>query len=126
QTSEIEFITEIAEIDNLFPKELEIHIFRIIQESINNIVKHSQATNALIQVKKLSNQLIIIIYDNGKGFEFSHSNLENLPTEGLGLRGIFERVKILQGKLTINTGRKSGVEIKIELPIQEKYHGKDH
>lgn len=118
QSSEIKFESEITDLDNLFPKEYEIHIFRILQECLNNIIKHSEATKAFIQVKKSINQLSILIHDNGKGFELFDNNVENLQIAGLGLRGISERVKILNGILVINTGIKSGVEIRIELPLK--------
>lgn len=102
---------EIDEIDSVVKKEDEINIIRILQESISNIEKHSAATTVEISIKKESNAIRMAIRDNGKGF-----SPETKPY-GLGLAGISERVRILQGSLTISSTEHEGTLFTIIIPI---------
>lgn len=108
----IEIESEIDPIDDLFDKNEEIHIYRIIQESINNIIKHSEAENAFVELEKLENKILIIVKDNGKGFD-----VDTIKTRvgGLGLVGLKERVDLLNGELLIDSviGKGTTVEVKI-------------
>ena len=118
QSSNIEFITELAKINNLFPKEMEIHIFRIVQEALNNIVKHAAATEVIIHIKKTKKYLNIIIRDNGIGFDFKKHISDSKNVRGFGLTGIVERVKILKGYLVIDSEPRKGTALKIALPLK--------
>ena len=91
-------------------KDTETAIYRIVQEAINNIVKHSKAAEALVQINNHDNNLHITIEDNGIGF-----NINN-KFEGLGLKNIRSRVELLKGELSIdstNTG--TSIQINIDL-----------
>jgi len=117
KSSEIRFETNIDAIDNLFSKEAEINLYRIIQESVNNVVKHSEAKNTLLNVNLIKDELQIIVSDDGKGYKvngFDNSNTDN----GLGIRGIVERVNLLKGNLKINSELGEGTSIRIILPIK--------
>ena len=105
--SEIDFSAEIDDIDNYFPKDAEINFYRIVQESINNILKHSQATKAKIEIKNKETKLDIIIEDNGRGFS-SEAN-----SGGFGLIGIKERVDLLNGNMEIISAMNQGTTIKV-------------
>ncbi len=110
--SGIEINCDIERIDDLFSKENEINFYRIIQESLNNIVKHSNAAKANVEVFREFGKINLIIKDNGKGFD-----AENLhENRGLGLNGIAERVKILGGNYSIDSeiGKGTTVSVKIE------------
>ena len=110
--SGIEINCDIERIDDLFSKENEINFYRIIQESLNNIVKHSNAAKANVEVFCEFGKINLIIKDNGKGFD-----AENLhENRGLGLNGIAERVKILGGNYSIDSeiGKGTTVSVKIE------------
>lgn len=115
ESCEIEFQTEIDNVDGVLPKEDEINLYRIVQESVNNIVKHSQAEVAKVSLKKRANILILKITDNGNGFQQSESDYQKL---GMGLNGITERTKMLGGNLNIKSIPKKGTEIVLELPIR--------
>ncbi|HEY6330796.1 MAG TPA: two-component regulator propeller domain-containing protein, partial [Blastocatellia bacterium] len=65
----IAITADIDEIDDLFPGQSEINLYRVVQESINNIVKHSGASRASVEIKRAGRELSITIQDNGKGFE---------------------------------------------------------
>jgi signal transduction histidine kinase/streptogramin lyase len=111
----IEIKSEIDLIDNLFPKEVEINVYRIVQESLNNIIKHSDASEVEIIVKKTDNEVIITIKDDGRGFDMTNFKAKGT---GLGLVGLRERTKMLGGKISINSSVGNGTEIRVNLPLK--------
>lgn len=86
-------------------------IFRVIQEILNNITKHSNASEIQIEMNQSGNSSEIRIADNGKGFDPS-----KLKSEGIGLKNITDRINIVGGKLIITSGIGQGTEVKILLP----------
>lgn len=105
---------EIDPIDKLLDEKAEINLFRTIQETLNNIVKHSAATAAKITIEKADKKLIINIQDNGKGFDHE---LAIVTSKSLGLRTMFERIAALGGKLKIEKGQPKGTRIRIQIPV---------
>lgn len=93
-------------------KETELHIYRITLELINNIIKHAQASTAIIQLIQQDQHLSIIVEDNGSGF-----NDENQDNEGVGLISVRTRVEALNGKIFIDSKKGHGTTISIEIPI---------
>ncbi len=91
----------------------EIVVYRIVQELLNNVVKHANATVVLVQIMRHGNNLNITIEDNGKGFETSRSN------KGDGLNNVRSRVDYLKGQLDIQSVLGNGTSIHIDLTIQE-------
>ncbi len=112
----IQFTFEEDIIDKLFSEENEIHLYRIIQEAINNIIKHSSATEATIKISRTDENVFINISDNGKGFVKRNA----LSKNSMGLSGIYERVRLLGGSLEIDSEGSSGTVLRIILPIQKK------
>jgi len=110
--SEIDFTEEIDNLDDYFPKDAEINFYRIVQESVNNIIKHSQATKAKIEIERNEGKLRVIIADNGRGFG-SESDSSNHKSDGFGLIGITERVELLGGKVEIKSVEGHGTQINI-------------
>ncbi len=100
---------EIENIDNFFPKEKEIYLYRVVQECFNNIIKHSGATAAKISAKKEGNKVTITIQDNGKGFNFEKGKNKN----SFGLKSLQERVAFLRGKIKFDTEENKGTKITI-------------
>ncbi|MBN2092889.1 hypothetical protein JW964_24925, partial [candidate division KSB1 bacterium] len=115
-TLQIEY--QIDKIDNLLPKELEIHIFRIIQEASNNIIKHAKANQVRIQIKYIAQKLQLVVQDDGCGFDSKNYFLTQSRQTGLGLSGIAERVKILTGEFQIFSAPGKGTELKITIPLR--------
>jgi signal transduction histidine kinase len=95
--------------------EQEVNIFRIIQEGVTNIIKHSKADSAQIKLISDKNQIQIIIKDNGVGFNFSQSYNEH---KSLGLKTIKERVKFLNGSLKINSKINEGTTLTILFSLE--------
>lgn len=91
----------------------ELMLFRIVQEVLNNIVKHAAASEIDINLHYIDALLIIEIKDNGKGF----LSLQDWP--GNGLKNIKKRTSILKGKLIINSAQDTGTQIKVEIPLYE-------
>lgn len=118
-----EFITEINnripikmefEHDQVtIPSETEIHLYRMIQEIVNNAIKHSGADKITIGINTSKDKLIIKIQDNGKGF-----NNEKVKREstGLGLKNILSRVDILKGEMYLVSEPTRGTSFTIEIP----------
>ena len=94
-------------------KNLELTLYRIAQEALNNVVKYAHASEVLIQLIHHSNSIVLIIEDNGKGFDTMNETKWN----GIGLVNIQERVNAFQGSVSINSSRDLGTEIMVEIPL---------
>ena len=107
----IEINSEIDSIDKIFNENEEISIYRIVQESLNNVIKHSNATIAVVKIKRTENNVLIMIEDNGKGFA-----VENVRSNhGLGLVGLKERSQSLNGEFIIDSKIGAGTKIRVEI-----------
>ena len=113
----IEFASHVDEIDGVFDKESEIHIYRIVQEALSNVVKHSGATEAAVVVKKETTALSLSIRDNGRGFAAAGPAGQNGDEPGFGLNGIHERTRILHAIFEIDTAPAQGVNLKLQVPL---------
>lgn len=92
------------------PKYSKIQLYRIIQEVMNNAIKHSQCSRISLQVLAYPNNLLIIIEDNGKGF-----NPETIKP-GMGLKNIQSRILLINGKIDIDSQVNHGTTITLEVP----------
>jgi signal transduction histidine kinase len=121
ESSHITFDVRIDTVDGLLKgeKEIEVNFYRIIQESVNNILKHSQATSASIHVTTSERSIHLLMTDNGKGFDVSSVHA-NGSKAGLGLSGIAERVRILGGVYSIESRLGKGTRISITIPFGDK------
>lgn len=100
--------------DIRFRDSAEITIFRIIQELINNTIKHAEATEAIVQLVNDNDRLSITVEDNGKGYEISTSTNESK----IGLVAIRNRVYLLNGKIHSESQIGVGTTVLIDFPIQ--------
>lgn len=89
-----------------------IQLYRILQEVINNAIKHSEATKIDIQVFGYKKEMSVSIEDNGKGFDIAK------PTSGLGLNQLKIRAEILKGKIEINSHPSTGSLILVQVPLE--------
>jgi signal transduction histidine kinase len=115
-TSKTDFKFNIEQIDNKLSKENEINLFRIIQEAVNNILKHSEASNALLEIKNNNDKILVTIADDGKGIENSKKEKSK---EGFGLRNMMSRVQMLNGEIEIKSNDPKGTKIKISIPMEK-------
>jgi two-component system, NarL family, sensor kinase len=91
----------------------ELVLFRIVQEVLNNIIKHAQATSIAIHLHYNTVLLTLAITDNGRGFNVTGTQ------PGTGLQNIKKRAALLKGSATITSTANTGTQIKIEIPINE-------
>jgi signal transduction histidine kinase len=90
-----------------------ITIYRIVQELINNTMKHAAAKTALVQVTKTNNQLWVTVEDDGKGFDTALLN----NARGIGWSNIQNRVEFLKGNLDVQSQKEKGTSVHIEINI---------
>lgn len=96
--------------DNLESNE-EVILYRVIQEAINNVFKHSGATKLLLNLQKTKEIISVSIKDNGKGFDTKQS------FEGIGLRNIHTRIEYLKGSIEFLSSPNKGTVINISIPL---------
>ncbi|MCZ8216726.1 MAG: ATP-binding protein, partial [Cyclobacteriaceae bacterium] len=87
------------------------HLFRIVQEGLNNIVKHAQASEVDLQFFVHENELVLTIEDNGRGFDTSKN------ASGIGLQNMKVRTESLNGHLDISSQPGNGTHIMIRIPM---------
>lgn len=103
----------IDRVDDRFTEKAALNIFRIVQENLNNVMKHSEAKALEFSVKARKNHCRIILQDNGKGFDVS----ENFNTvSSLGLKTMKERTSILKGQIIIDSEKGRGTRVDIKIP----------
>ncbi|MBP6659254.1 MAG: sensor histidine kinase [Chitinophagales bacterium] len=90
-----------------------ITVYRVIQELINNTMKHANATESIVQLVNENNILHITVEDNGKGFDVK--NINNF--KGAGWTNIQNRITYLKGKINVDSSEQNGTSITIEIPI---------
>jgi signal transduction histidine kinase len=117
ENSSILFASHVDDIDGVFDKESEIHIYRVVQEAVNNVVKHSAATEAAVVIKRQVALVSLSIRDNGRGFDSGLIHYSQPHDLGYGLTGIAERIRILKGNVTINSRPGQGTSLNLEIPI---------
>jgi len=104
----------------IFDSNTEIHLYRLVQEGLNNIRKHAHATRATIKIMGASPNIILRIEDDGKGFDVKARELALDKEKRLGIRSMKERVNLLHGQMTIQSRPMQGTKIFIKYPIHIK------
>jgi signal transduction histidine kinase len=122
ESTPIRFETRIALLDDTFPGESEVVFYRIVQECINNIIKHSEASEAIIEILRKEKEIIIKISDNGRGFapDQNDSGVSMKTKGGFGLIGMVERVRMLGGTHTIESGAGRGTNVTVKITLPDK------
>ena len=119
QSSGIAIATELDALDGALASETQMSLYRVTQEALNNVVKHSRATETRIALKRESTGVRLTVADNGQGFDPQTSKAsETLDASrpGLGLKGMAERVRLLGGVLTIRSAPEQGTTVEALLP----------
>ena len=111
----------VEDIDDLFAPEMQINLYRIVQESLNNIIKHSNAAQASIEITRQPKTIQVTIRDNGRGFDLPNVyRAESTDGNGFGLLGIYERARILGTTPIIVTGAGDGTAIRLTIICKAK------
>jgi signal transduction histidine kinase len=113
-TIAIETYFEVPE--NRVPDPLKILIYRILQEALNNVAKHSQADRVEVSLGLLGNAIELVVKDNGQGFDLAEMQSVELRRRGIGLESIRERTVIFGGSLEIESAAGQGTTIRVTWP----------
>jgi signal transduction histidine kinase len=117
----VEIKAEIAPMDDLLPLHASILLYRILQEGLNNIVKHSGASAAGIAIKHDDGVIHFELKDNGKGFDYDEQSQAKISISGgLGLAIMMERVRTLGGSLAVESRKGAGTRLYFHLPVPGK------
>ena len=108
--SEIEVSVESESVPEDLPDEYKICLYRIVQEALNNAVRHSGARNAKVAVERLAESIVVRVTDDGHGFD-------PVRLRGMGILGMEERVKRLGGTLRVASEPGRGTTVTAELPV---------
>lgn len=103
-------------IDGRFDRSLEVNLYRIVQEALNNVAKHSGATAADVQLLGMEGRTRLVIEDDGRGFNTSGSAKEVRPGGGIGIVSMRERAVSFGGTLMIESSPGKGTTIIVEIP----------
>jgi two-component system sensor histidine kinase DegS len=96
---------------------IEINIYRLTQEAINNAIKYANSTHIIVQLSHSNNLLSIIIDDNGKGFDISAAEKKRNSESGMGLLFMKERIQYINGRVFINSIIDEGTRVTFNIPI---------
>jgi len=118
--ADLRFVAQLESLDGLLAPEAEIHLYRVVQECLNNIVKHAQASFVEVRAWSVDGYLQCTVRDNGEGFDPATRHPGSGTRHGLGLAGMTERVRLLGGQITIHSQPGSGTLVEANLPLQSK------
>jgi len=99
------------------PSEVEVTVFRIVQEALTNVARHAKATSASVVLRYRDSSLVAIIEDDGQGFDVN-TTVTSADENRLGLFGMYERASLIGGKLTVESQAGSGTAVFLEVPLK--------
>src|SRR5919199_57155 len=110
------------------PAEVEITLYRVAQEALNNVQKHAQPTAACVKLTQWGGKVRLEVRDEGRGFDPSAASAEEGPVERMGLSSMRERVALLRGELEIRSKPGAGTSLVAEVPLPTTFEGRgtDH
>jgi PAS domain S-box-containing protein len=112
-------ITVEGDTSGRLPPQVEVALYRIVQEALNNITKHARATHVSVRLQKEQNKIHLTVTDDGAGFDVQ-AVMGQKGRSGLGLIGIRERLIPLRGECIINSSPGKGTEISVQVPSEGK------
>ena len=115
QSSEVRFERRVENVDGVFKGDAATNIYRIMQEALNNVTRHSKAHQAAITVERDVHSVRLRVADDGIGFDTRQARTRR----GLGLTSMTERVRMLGGNFNIESAPGHGTQLAIEVPIVE-------
>lgn len=115
--SDISTSVKVMGAERRLPEEVELVLFRITQEALRNVWRHSQATTAEITLQFDESRTCVTIADNGRGFKLSNSMSELARDGKLGLAGMQERAQLINGTLRVESEPGKGTRIIVDVPV---------
>lgn len=111
---------DMADIDHLFSRDAQIGLYRIFQESLTNIAKHSEARHVSVVIKKENGCIVFNVQDDGKGFDVKKVMARKYHEKGIGLTAMTERMRSMGGTFEVTSQLTGGTTIHFTIPIEEK------
>jgi two-component system, NarL family, sensor kinase len=115
KSKQISVDVQVYGIKERLEEKVEISLYRVIQELMNNIIKHAQATEVMIQLARQGDELNLLVEDNGQGFDLVQAKAKG----GLGMRSLESRVSYVNGTLDVDTAPGRGCSIVIRIPATQ-------
>ncbi|MGB5981188.1 MAG: ATP-binding protein [Nonlabens sp.] len=119
RSSKIFYSHDIEDVSGFIKKEHELFLFRIIQECVTNVEKHSQATACVLLITQYGNTVQLILRDNGKGF--NQTRAKNVES-GLGIRSIRERAQYINAIFDIESSLEKGTQITLQIEVNAHFN----
>ncbi len=114
----VEITHDLADIDHLFSEEDQINIYRLFQEALNNVAKHSEARRAHVELRLDNGRVNALIEDKGNGFDVNQILDSAASLRGIGLATMKERARMLNGVLEIKSELGKGTVINLKIPVK--------
>jgi signal transduction histidine kinase len=121
-STSIQISSSVDSIDGLLSSDAETGIYRILQEGLNNVLKHASASETRVSIRRKGDELEVNLADNGKGFDQRAQG--NGRGKGFGLAGITERARMLRATCTIDSSLGRGTTLSIRIPLARDLDGK--
>jgi len=122
ERSGLEISVDISEHIERFPRELELMVFRLIQECVTNIHRHSGSKRAMIQILREPDRIVVEVRDEGKGMTPARLAQIQSNGSGVGIRGMRERLRRFNGEMKIDSNG-AGTTIRVTIPVSETLGG---
>jgi signal transduction histidine kinase len=116
EQTDLFFSMDIDNVNNYFTESTSLNYYRLIQECLTNIIKHAKAKSVTVSITREENSILTLISDNGKGFDVNDSKKKY----SLGLKTIFERIRILDGNLNIDSKLDSCTSFIFSIPVKNE------
>ncbi len=116
-SKETRFAKELDDVDGVLEPEMEINLYRIVQEALNNVMKHARASQVIVEVKReAAAGLRVSVFDNGQGFDATPAVRGRETKPGFGLAGMRERAKVLGGEIELQSTLEKGTRLTLTVP----------
>jgi signal transduction histidine kinase/ligand-binding sensor domain-containing protein len=119
--SGVAMTSSLDRVDDLFPCDLHINIYRIVQESLSNIVRHADASSAEVTMRRSGSHVILTVQDDGRGLAARASGDEP-ALDGFGLTGMNERARLVDGRLDVQSLQGQGTRITVTFDLDRSLH----
>ena len=116
ERAKIKIDFQVTGVKRRLPAQVETVLFRIAQEALNNVGRHSHATRAIVQLEFAEAMLMLAVEDNGKGFDVAQVLGPNPARKSWGLLGVQERIELVGGKFEIESAPGRGTKMTVKVP----------
>lgn len=119
-STDIKFAVDVEDVGGILPPEFEINLYRIVQECLNNTVKHSGAKSVELRLWRTASSICLAVVDDGRGFDASNFDGATNGEGSFGLRNIIERARTMAGSVRCQSSPGNGTRIDVEIPVKNQ------